>query len=294
MKSHPRVTPEDLRDFNRIISHWTLNRDGTDPQYFLPALKQAVSAARPELREAVGLIESWDAEYRDGDGDGRYDSPGLILFQEWLKVAKAAAFDSLIIGPDAAGTIGYRTELLHRLVEGPAAGVPLRHDYTGIAVDTFITRTLDSTIARVGRTFAGMPMSDWKQPVYWRYYDDTRALTDSAHPLFIPEQISSVRVSVRTSARLGLTPTVVPDNGAEDWMVLMDISPGVRAIESATQSGGQNHFIDLAGRGNPHLGDQYDLHLNFRMKPLDLDPRRLREGAHRGAFTREILSYTAR
>ncbi|MEO8451667.1 MAG: hypothetical protein ABI647_17875, partial [Gemmatimonadota bacterium] len=91
-----------------------------------------------------------------------------------------------------------------------------------------------------------------------------------------------------------LTRAMVPDNGAEDWMVLMDISPGVRAIESCTQSGGQNHFVDPAGRGNPHLGDQYDLHLNFRMKPLDLDPRRLREGVRRGVFTRETVIYTLR
>jgi hypothetical protein len=244
------------------------------------------------LREAVGLIEAWDAEYRDGDGDGRYDAPGLILFQEWLRIAKAAAFDSLIAGADAAGTIGYRTELLHRLVEGSAAGVPLRHDYTGQPIDSFITRTLDSTIARAGRTFPGRSMPDWKQPVYWRWYDDARVFQDSAHPIFVPEQVSSVRLSVRTSAKLGLTPTMVPDNGAEDWMVLMDISPGTRAIESATQSGGQNHFIDLRGRGNQHLADQYDLHLNFRMKPFDLDPRRLREGVRRGAFTRQVVSFT--
>ena len=76
-------------------------------------------------------------------------------------------------------------------------------------------------------------------------------------------------------------------------MVLMDISRGTRPIESATQSGGQNHFIDLAGRGNPHLGDPYDLHLNFRMKPFDLDPRRLREGVRRGAFSREGVPYVS-
>ncbi|MEO8453264.1 MAG: penicillin acylase family protein, partial [Gemmatimonadota bacterium] len=221
MASHPQVTPGDLRDFNRIISHWTLNRDGTDPALFLPALKRAVAAGRPELREAVGLIESWDAEYRDGDYDGRYDSAGLIVFQEWLRVAKAAAFDSLIAGADAAGTIGYRTELLLRLVEGGAAGVPFRHDYTGKPVDAFITQTLDSTLARVGRTFPGRPMTDWKQPVYWRYYDDARLSADSTHPIFVPEQTSSVRLSVRTSAKLGLTRAMVPDNGAEDWMVLM-------------------------------------------------------------------------
>lgn len=290
MATHPTVTPGDLRDFNRIISHWTFNRDGTDPRFFLPALKRA-AAGRPVLEHAVGLIESWDAEYRDGDGDGRYDAPGLIIFQEWLKVAKRAGFDSLFVGPDAAGTIGYRTELLLRLVEGQAAGVPLRHDYAGQPVEAFVARTLDSALARVERTFPGRPMTDWKQPVYWRYYDETRVSRDSTRPIFVPEQASAARLSNRASAKLGLTPAMVPDNGAEDWMVLMEIGPGVRAIESATHSGGQNHFIDPSGRGNPHLGDQYDLHLNFRMKPLDLDPRRIREAARRRGFASETVTF---
>jgi acyl-homoserine lactone acylase PvdQ len=290
MATHPRVMPNDLREFNRIISHWTLNPGGTDPGFFLPALVRAAAASgRPSVVDAVGLIRAWDGEYRDGDRDGRYDSAGLIIYQEWLRRAKAAAFEGILSGPDAAATDNYRTDLLLRLVEGSGAGVPLRHDYLGRPVDAFLAETLDSTLTRLAGVFPGQPMTEWKQPVYWRYYDGNQVGRDSTRPIFVPEQITKMRRFFRTSARLGLTPAAVPDNGAEYWMVLMDVSRGTRSFESCTEGGGQSQFIDRAGHGNPHLGDQYELHLNFRMKPFDMDEGRLHQAVTAGAFAEERI-----
>jgi hypothetical protein len=50
----------------------------------------------------------------------------------------------------------------------------------------------------------------------------------------------------------------------------MEIRRDMRALLDVSPVGGQSQFIDLSGRGNPHLADQLMLHVEFGFKTVPL------------------------
>ena len=265
------LTLLDMREINRKIWNAGGARDRTltSPEFFAPYFRDVVARSDDaEIRQAAELMASFNGMYEDLDLDGTYDNPGGTLFREWLKVAPDVIFNPGIGDwwrkVDADRYQRYQTSLLLRALQGRDAGLPLQFDYLkGRDRDAVILQTLRRTIDTVKPRFAGLAMSEWRQPVFWKYLDATRM--DPAKPLYPGEEKFR-----RTSAVLGHGPKVVKHHGGEGWVGMMELNPKDPAMFSVIEAGGQNQFIDPTGRGNPNLTDQVVMHANNEFKRIDM------------------------
>lgn len=269
----PSISMDDMREFNRKMGR---SAGGTDlsvtgPQYFTPFLAEA-AGDDPRLKQAVALMGQWNGIFEDMDDDGRYDSPGLTLFRTWVDVAQAA-----IIAPtigewwhkiDDRRYIKYRTEVLLRAIEGAKAGVPMAYDwYQGRPRNEVIRETLVRTLEKVEKAQGGGDMAKWRTPIYWKYYDASKRAANPDKPTY-----PGSGGMTTTPGRVGAIPFAIPANLSESWNVLMEVGgPQPQVMLSSTPLGGQSQFINTAGKAGPHVGDQVELHQNFRFKTVPMD-----------------------
>lgn len=274
------ATLADMADYNRQIWNGFGARDRANapPTFFAPFLRAAaVSANDPEVTQAVDLMTAWNGLYEDRDGDERYDSAGLTLFRAWLEMAPKALLEP-VMGPwwkdiDARRYQKYRTALLYRVLQGPAAGLPVAFDYLqGRPRDALVAETVRQAIAAVRPQFGLAAMAEWKRPIFWKYF--TEEAEDPARPP-LPDDDERGKA---LWGELGLGPKMVPLNGGEGWVGMMELTPGVPAIYTITEVGGQNQFIDPARRGTVHLTDQVQMHAQNRFKRIDLAPGAIAAG----------------
>lgn len=287
-KAGRALTLLDMREFNGKIFNalGAVDRNQAAPDFFAPYIRKAIETSTdPEVRRAGELMLSFDGLYQDRDADQRYDNPGLTLYRAWLQVAPRTLFGDDMgdwwkkIDDDRYLT--YQTSLLLRAFQGGDAGAPLSVDYfngrdrTAVMIDT-----IKAVIAELKPRFPGKDMAEWKQPIFWKYFDTSLA-TPERPPLAEDGPQS------RLSAVLRLGPTMAPHNGGESWVGLMEVGRDRRALYSVIDAGGQNLFIDPKGRGNPHLTDQTMMHETNELKkiPLGLDEIRA------SATSTETLEY---
>lgn len=270
------ITLLDMRRYNQSIFEALGARDRTltRPALFESPLRAAIATTDdPEVRQAAELMLTFDGLYQDRDGDDLYDNPGLTLFRAWLKVAPEQIFGD-DVGDwwrevEEARYLRYQTSLLLRALQGPDAGLPLAFDYfngrdrTSVLIDT-IRRTVD----QVKAAYPGKPMTDWRLPVFWKYYDPTLK-RDDRPPL------PGTDDSPRLSAQLRIGPVMARHNGGEGWVGLMELGPKQRTLYSVVDAGGQSQFIGPDGVGNPHLTDQTMMHETNELKRLSLDPKEI-------------------
>lgn len=274
------VTLADMADYNRQIWNGFGARDRANapPYMFAPFLRAAAASADdPEVSQAVELMLSWNGLYEDRDGDGRYDNAGLTLFRVWLETAPKVLFEPVMGGwwkdIDAKRYQKYRTALLYRVLQGTAAGLPMEFDYlAGRSRDAVVAETVRQTIAAVRPQFATPAMAEWKRPIFWKYFTDEAE--DPARPP-LPDDDERGKA---LWGELGLGPKMIPLNGGEGWVGMMELTPGAPAIYTITEVGGQNQFIDPAQRGTAHLTDQVQMHAQNRFKRIDLAPEAIAAG----------------
>lgn len=268
------VTLVDMVGYNRQIWNGFGARDRANapPAMFAPFLRAAAASADdPEVREAVDLMTAWNGRYEDRDGDERYDNAGLTLFRAWLETAPKVLF-SPVMGTwwkdiDAKRYQKYRTALLYRALQGPAAGLPVEFDYLqGRSREAVVAETIRQTIAAVRPQFSSAAMAEWKRPIFWKYFTDEAE--DPARPP-LPDDDERGKA---LWGELGLGPKMIPLNGGEGWVGMMELTPGAPAIYTITEVGGQNQFIDPEKRGTVHLTDQVQMHAQNRFKRIDLAP----------------------
>ncbi|WP_353226691.1 penicillin acylase family protein [Novosphingobium sp.] len=274
------ATLVDMAEYNRQIWHAYGARDRANapPDLFAPFLRAAATSANdPDVAQAVALMTAWDGLYEDRDADGRYDSAGLTLFRTWLEIAPKVLFDPAMGNwwkdIDANRYLKYRTGLLYRTLQGKAAGLPVEFDYLlGRTRDAVVADTIRQTIAALRPTFGQSAMADWKTPIFWKYFTDQP--DDPARPPLPDDDERGTALW----AELGLGPKMVPLNGEEDWVGMMELTPANAAIYTITEVGGQNQFIDPAGHGTAHLTDQVQMHAENRFKRIDLAPAAIAAG----------------
>lgn len=269
------ITLADVRDYHRRLGSTGTDFGMTSPKFFAPYLKAAV-ANDPALRPTVEAMISWSAMYEDRDNDGYYDNPGLAAFRKWVEIAKNVIIDD-DLGDQSAFLINSKIDLLLRAIEGPEAGVPMKHDWmNGRSRDEVLRETVTKTLAAMTAQFGSSDPKAWKLPVFYRYYDCSVAAQHPDHPPYRPARCGGGAkglgvANLETAGRLGLQPKFVTDNMSEAWSGLMDMSPTAKVLRDVTPSGGQNLFIDANGKGNPNIADQVDLHLNFDFKTVEME-----------------------
>jgi penicillin G amidase len=266
------VTLDSMRDLNRQIGMSTGGADlaATSPRFFTPYLRTA-AAGDQRLTELVHRMERWNRLYEDLDGNGTYDDPGLAIYRAWYQHAQ-----EMIVGKqigewwhkiDDNSYIKYRSEVLNRIIKGKDAKLPMKHDWFGAqGRDAVLKQTLLATAAELEKTYKTPDMQRWLHPVFWRFYNPAEAKKSPGLPSFQDED----NIIGTTAGRLGLIPGKIRDNGSENWNALMEISPQTKAFLDVTRSGGQNQFINTAGQGNPHIGDQVDTHVSFQFKEVPM------------------------
>jgi hypothetical protein len=124
-------------------------------------------------------------------------------------------------------------------------------------------------------------MSQWRMPIYWRYYDaealgrhpDRPSRREYAHA----DPFSGWTGT--TAARLSITPFAIPDNGSEQWNGMMELTPSSKLVYDASPAGGQNQFIDLSGKATPNIADQLLLHARFEPKKVPMSLEELKAEA---------------
>lgn len=287
------ITLLDMREFNRKISNALggTDRTHTSPAFFARSIEHALKSNRdPEIAEAAKLMLSFNGLYEDIDRDGMYDSPGLPIFREWLQVAPRDIFgpvmDDWWTRVDEGRYLQYSTSLLLRALQGPDAALPLKHDYLqGKSSDAVILASLRQVVDTLKARYPGQAMADWRMPIFWKYFDSARKRADR------PEMPDPDARRDRTAAMLGLDVAAVPHNGGDEWTGLMELDPnGQPKIYTVTDTGGQNLFVDLAGKGNPHLTDQTRMHADNEFKTIEMAPDKVADTA----VSVETLQYVPR
>ena len=282
------ITLLDMRTFNAAIfsALGASDRTQTQPAFFAPYLRAAVeSSSDPEVKQAGALMLSFNGRYEDRDADQRYDNAGLTLFREWLSVAPAMLFGDNI-GDwwqriDADRYLRYQTSLLLRGFQGETAGAPLAFDwFHGRDRNRLVADTIKAAVNQLRDQFPGRDMADWKQSIFWKYYDPAAQRPD--RPV-LPDDPDPPRLS----AMLKLGPVMAPHNGGEGWVGLMEIDKDHPVIYSVVDAGGQNQFIDPQGNGNPHLTDQTMMHETNELKKIVMKP----EDVQATAVSTRIIDY---
>lgn len=168
------ATPETLSAINRQAGLTTQTPSDAAHAVFVSTLLgrmlEAVDAsADPRLPAALALLASWDWLQKDDDGDGRYDSPAVALFNGWWTRARASLFEPKL-GAGLDGSV--YGQLLFRLLEGPAAALPLQADYLGgRALGGVLTASLTETLDALAAEYGSADMSAWLQKraeIFWK------------------------------------------------------------------------------------------------------------------------------
>lgn len=279
-KEGQSLTLLDMREFNGKIFNalGAVDRNQAAPDFFAPYLRQAIETSDdPEVKRAGEYMLGFNGLYQDRDCDHKYDDPGLTLYRAWLQVAPRVVFGD-DMGDwwktiDEGRYLTYQSSLLLRAFQGEKAGLPLGIDYfNGRDRTEVLIESIKATLAEIKPRFPGKDMAEWKQPIFWKYFD--ASLETPERP-----QMAEDAPEKRLSAILRLGPTIAPHNGGESWVGLMEIGADRRALYSVVDAGGQNLFIGPDGKGNPHLTDQTMMHETNELKKIELSPDRIRETA---------------
>ena len=291
-KEGQSLTLLDMREFNGKIFNalGAVDRNQAAPDFFAPYLRQAIETSDdPEVKRAGEYMLGFNGLYQDRDGDHKYDDPGLTLYRAWLQVAPRVVFGD-DMGDwwktiDEGRYLTYQSSLLLRAFQGDNAGLPLGIDYfNGRDRTEVLIESIKAMLAEIKPRFPGKDMAEWKQPIFWKYFD--ASLETPERP-----QMAEDAPENRLSAILRLGPTMAPHNGGESWVGLMEIGADRRALYSVVDAGGQNLFVGPDGKGNPHLTDQTMMHETNELKKIELSPDRIRETA-RSTTTLEYRSQT--
>jgi len=287
VKDRKSITMDDMREINRQLGSGWGGTDSTltSPKFFAPYLKAAV-AGDPRLEQAVAALAGWNGLFEDLDHDGYYDHLGLTVFLKWLTVARETILAD-DIGDWEPRTIAiYRTAILHRAVQGKDAGLPMQYDwFNGRDRNAVLRQSVSRTTKELTKEFGSADPSAWRTPIFWKYYDPAAIARQPDKKPYSPDPWVGVVVDEfsgwqgSTAASLGLIPAAVPANGSERWNGLMEISRDTKDMFDVSPVGGQNQFINLAGKGNAHLDDQLMLHVNFQFKKVPLTRKAIEQEA---------------
>uniref|UniRef100_UPI001B355896 penicillin acylase family protein n=1 Tax=Cellulomonas citrea TaxID=1909423 RepID=UPI001B355896 len=245
---------------------------------FWDEVAETTSDAR--VSKDIHLLQDWDEQFTDADGDGAYDHPGVALFRIWLMAARDEIFTDELgewsVKFEDHNYIKYGTSLTLRALEGETAGRPMKWDFlNGRSRSAVVEAILLETIDRLERKF-GADMDEWLQPVYWRYMgQEAFYAPDPDRPTVEATDYAGSTTYVGAGVKIGALEKAVPHNGAPYWMTLMEIGDLPPAIESITPAGGQDWFINLAGQASKHINDQTVKHLNYEFKSVPMSDEAL-------------------
>jgi acyl-homoserine lactone acylase PvdQ len=233
---------------------------------FLPADAELSSAL---ARDAAAVVREWDGFNTDRDDDGKDDSAGRTIVDEWVSRMRAAAFRD-----DLGDESGWaREDLLWHLLK-PDDTVQQRFDWLGGETpQALAARSFDEAVAALADEFGNEDPSTWKGDTDLEHYQRLNADTftdlaagtagvdnseDSGFPGDVPDHISMDRGTYNHVVEYQDRPARTGPLGQSRSKAGSVIPPG------------QSGFIDLAGRESEHYEDQLALYVGWTYKPMPL------------------------
>jgi penicillin amidase len=168
------ATVDTLEEINRRAGLTTDSPSGSaDTVIVSTMLGQMLDAvdvsADPRLPAVAALLRGWNWLQTDADGDHRYDSPAVALFNAWWQATlEELFFPKLGTGVDAT----LCAQILYRLLAGGAAALPVQADYLGgVTIDDALTDSLVAALDGLAARFGSLDMAMWLAPraeIFWR------------------------------------------------------------------------------------------------------------------------------
>ena len=277
MKARPKVDLSTMTALNRLASF-------QDPifNYFKSYIINAVRKVEPDntkLAEAAALLESWDGQRVDNDGDQLYDHPAQTIFEEWLPVMLEKTFrdefkdyfslldfkyPESVLGRSFTVPLGVNV-LLYAL-QGKEAGVPPSRDYfNGVDPNAVIVNSLKDALSKLESKYGTADMSKWRRGVNMLRFGTTNVFG-------IPQSLLSVKDVLYMNRGTQNHVVILGKDRVRGWNV---VPPG------------QSGFVNLQNKTSPHYQDQLDLYVKFEYKPMLFTKQEV-EGA---AESKTILPY---
>jgi penicillin amidase len=253
-ESRPVITVEDVKESVRYGAFV----DSSAP-YFRPRLLDAVSllaGGDAELKQAAEAIAAWDGMWSDRDKDGKWDAPGLALFDAWYRHLTSAIFSEEKVGSlakllqykkgVASFGLPYGSSVLHNILDGPRSPVRLKGDYLGGAgAEAVMVDALKKAVAEL-RAEQGPEMAKWGIPIKMEDFD-------TANYKGVPQGYSEL-------------PKYLPMRRATENHIVTLSPAGIRGINVVAP--GTSGVPPAPGEPSPHFADQVGLLLRFEYKPM--------------------------
>jgi penicillin amidase len=245
LSARERFTPDDAWSVIESSSY----ADVFAP-YFLPAIDAELSGSEdPALREANEILQSWNLQSRDDDGDGFYDEQATTIFRHfiWALTERVLTDDLGDVAPFFA-VRGYPTadEPSDAGTNLPAGVKAIVEAMEGnVAYDLFNGEPVGSVLA-AAMTDALQQSAGNGLPVATRPFS-------ARNFLGIPQ----------AGKKENMTAPVEQNRGTENNMIVM--KPG-EIVGWEVTAPGQSGFIRQDGEVSEHYDDQFEMYYTFGRK----------------------------
>ncbi|MCH8686625.1 penicillin acylase family protein [Pedomonas mirosovicensis] len=261
LKAKDRFSLEEAWDMIRQVAHADHNI-----AYFLPLLRSAMAKnASAKAKAALEILEHWDGQWRDDNGDGIYDGPAPALMEAFLPrlyraviaddvgeegftrfAATAYAVRDIPIGTDVPP--GTRV-IIHNLA-GLEGRVPLTYDlFNGQPPQDVIRQVFEETVASLERA-QGPDMSAWQIAAFKPYYATTTFL------------------GIRLGSEIPRPITAFQNRGSVNVMFWANNN---QLHGDGINSPGQSGFVHPDGRRAAHAEDQRAIYDSYGRLPMPID-----------------------
>lgn len=172
MRARPKYGLADLYRIHERIGHTDLRAYLYAPMLlkFIESSPARAAAPDPCVEAVRAALAAWDFERRDDNGDGRYDSPAVAVFDAlWSELMAGLFADELgdmlwAVDSDPTWT---QSILLYYTLQGACDGVArLNHDYTnGAGFAKVFAAAAERALKKLEKEFKTADRSKWLKPV---------------------------------------------------------------------------------------------------------------------------------
>ncbi|MDQ7824060.1 MAG: penicillin acylase family protein [Candidatus Eremiobacteraeota bacterium] len=235
----------DLKELDKAISITSFTALDFKP-ILLAALE---SNTEPGIREALTQLRYWNNRFEDIDGDGCYDSPGLLIFKTWWDTLVKDIFHDELGDYYIFASNDFGAPLVYRVLKGGSSpGMTLHHDYlNGKDAATVMTESLKKALEEIRGKYG-------KEPSKWLY----KVVMEGLEPKLrvkvdLPmSQCDAIQMpaSYRGSA-------VILFESSKNWQKAVSIVPP-----------GNSGFVSCDGCACEHCRNQLEMFLKRKYKDL--------------------------
>lgn len=250
-----RFSPDEAWDIIESSSYTDVNAP-----YFLPHIAIAAERSDDEyVKAANDVLQAWDMQSRDADGDGNYDEAATAIFRRFL-----AKFIESVFRDDLGNAYEYFSATGYPTAESPTgAGSNIQPGVKAIIevlegrsdVDLFNGRDPYNVMESVLQYLVANEGINDVAELYDLHLPVARRPFYTSNFLGIPQA---------SEGELMLAP-IEQNRGTENNMIVMqrDAIVGYEVTPP-----GQSGFVDQSGRKSEHYEDQFDLYTSFGRKRM--------------------------